>query len=82
MADFNYLTVDDKKELAKSLKIMGVPTILFYRYGVLIDKKVGNQSPSIIKHTLKSLVDLTLEEAHKRAYRSFFSKLFGKKPVV
>ncbi len=78
-ADFNYLVVDDKRELARSLKIMGVPTMLFYRHGVLIAKKVGNQSPSSIKKVIDSLVDLTPEEANDKEYRSFFSKLFGKK---
>ncbi len=39
VADFNFLKVDDNKELVKSLKIMGVPTMLFYRHGVLIAKK-------------------------------------------
>lgn len=79
IADFNYLSVDDNKELAKSLKIMGVPTMLFYRHGVLIAKKVGNQSPNTMKKIVNSMVELTPEEANAKEYRSFFSKLFGKK---
>lgn len=63
IADFNYLSVDDNKQLAKSLKIMGVPTMLFYRHGVLIAKKVGNQSPITMKKVIDSLVGLSLEEA-------------------
>ncbi len=78
-AEFNYLVVDDKGELARSLKIMGVPTMLFYRHGILIAKKVGNQSPSTMEKIITSLVDLTPEEANDKEYRSFFSKLFGKK---
>lgn len=78
-AEFNYLSVDDNKELAKSLKIMGVPTMLFYRHGVLIAKKVGNQPPSTMKKIVDSLADLTPEEANDKEYRSFFSKIFGKK---
>ena len=78
-ANFNYLSVDDNEALAKKLKIMGVPTMLFYRHGVLIAKKVGSQSPSTMKKLVDSLANLTLEEANDKAYRSFFSKLFGKK---
>ncbi len=79
VADFNYLKVDDNQALVKSLKIMGVPTMLFYRHGVLIAKKVGNQSASTIKSVIDSLVGLTPQEANDKEYRSFFSKLFGKK---
>ncbi len=77
-ADFNYLSVDDNQALAKSLKIMGVPTMLFYRHGVLIAKKVGNQSPNTIKKIIDSLASLTPEEANAKVYRGFFSKLFGR----
>lgn len=77
-ANFNYLVVDDKRALARSLKIMGVPTILFYRHGILIAKKIGNQSPAAIKKVVSSLIDLTPEEAKNKEYRSFFSRLFRK----
>ena len=79
IADFNYLVADDNKELVKSLKIMGVPTMLFYQHGVLIAKKIGNQSPATIKKIVESLVNLTPEEAKDKEYCSFFRKLFGKK---
>ena len=78
-AVFNYLSVDDNEALAKSLKIMGVPTLLFYRHGILIAKKIGSQSPNTIKKIVDSLANLTPEEANNKEYRSFFSKLFGKK---
>jgi len=78
-AEFNYLIVDDKRELARSLKIMGVPTMLFYRHGILIAKKVGNQSSEKIKSIIEPLVNLSVTEANDKEYRSFFSKFFGKK---
>jgi len=77
-ADFSYLSVDDNESLAKSLKIMGVPTILFYRHGVLIAKKVGRQSPYAIKKLVNSLANLSPKEANDKAFRSLFSRLFGK----
>ncbi len=79
VAKFNYLVVDDKRALAKSLKIMGVPTLLFYRHEVLMGKKIGNQSANAIKKEIGLLVNLTPKEAEDKKYRSFFSKLFGKK---
>lgn len=79
IADFNFLRVDDNKALTKSLKIMGVPTMLFYRHGVLIAKKVGNQSPNKMEKVIDSLIELSPEEAIDKEYRSFFNKLFGKK---
>ncbi len=79
IANFNYLKVDDNQALVKSLKIMGVPTMLFYRHGILIAKKVGNQSPALIKKVVVSLIDLSPEEATAKKYRSFLNKLFGKK---
>ncbi len=78
IADFHYLTVDDNQALAKSIKIMGVPTMLFYMHGVLIAKKLGNQSPKSIKNVIESMATLTPEEANDQEYRSFFSKLFGR----
>lgn len=79
IADFNFLRVDDNKALTKSLKIMGVPTMLFYRHGVLIAKKVGNQSPNKMEKVIDSLIELSPEEAIDKEYRSFFNMLFGKK---
>lgn len=78
-AHFYYLTVDDKEQLARSLKIMGVPTLLFYRYGVLVDKKLGNRSSNSIKKIIESLTTLSEEEANRREYRSLFRRLFGRK---
>lgn len=78
-ADFNYLVVDDKRDLAKSLKIMGVPTILFYRHGHLMAKKVGAQSEKNIKNQIDDLLDMTPAEAEQNKHKGFFTKLFGKK---
>ena len=78
-ADFYYLTVDDKEELARSLKIMGVPTTLFYRHGTLISKKLGKQNLASLKKTVEPLVELNSEEAKDKQYRSLLSRLFGRK---
>jgi thioredoxin len=78
-ANFYSLMVDDNQELAKSIKIMGVPTILFYRHGVLISKKLGNQSLLKIKQIVDAMVGLSPEDANNKEYRSFFSRIFRSK---
>lgn len=78
-ADFHYLTVDDNEELARSLKIMGVPTTLFYRHGTLISKKVGRQSANSIAKVIEPLIGLSEKEAKDKEYRSPFRRLFGRK---
>lgn len=78
-ADFFYLTVDDNEQLARSLKIMGVPTLLFYRHGTLIYKKIGKQSANAIAKSIESLISLSDVEAKDKEYRSLFRRLFGKK---
>ncbi|VAX35281.1 hypothetical protein MNBD_UNCLBAC01-60 [hydrothermal vent metagenome] len=53
--------------------------MLFYRHGVLIAKKLGNQSVGSIKKVVESMMNLSPEEASDKKYRSFFSKPLGKK---
>ncbi len=78
-ADFNYLVVDDKRDLARELKIMGVPTLLYYKHGVLQAKKIGSQSLASINKQVAAIAGLSLEEAQANEYKSFLSRLFGKK---
>ena len=79
IANFHYLTVDDNEELTKYIKIMGVPTVLFFMHGVLIAKQIGSQSANSMKRTIESLIYLTPEEAQNKEYRSWFSRLFERK---
>lgn len=78
-ANFYFLTVDDNEPLARSLKIMGVPTTLFYRHGILTNKKLGKLSADTITKTIEPLINLSSIEAKDKEYRSLFSRLFGKK---
>lgn len=78
-ANFFYLTVDDNEELARSLKIMGVPTLLFYRYGILLDKKLGIKSSKSIKEIIDKMASFSVEDAQNNEYRSLFRRLFGRK---
>ena len=62
-ANFYQLKADDNRELTRSLKIMGVPTLLFYRHGVLIAKKPGVRSQKSISKILDPLYSYSKEEA-------------------
>lgn len=78
-ANFFYLTVDDNEQLIRSLKIMGVPTTLFFRHGTLVNKKLGKLTAKSISKAIKPLISLSESEARNKEYRSLLSRLFGKK---
>ena len=77
-ADFYQLKADDNRELTKSLKIMGVPTLLFYRHGVLIAKKPGVRSQKSIGKILDPLFSYSKEEAKENIHKSLFKRIFGR----
>ena len=76
-ADFFKLKADDNMDLTKSLKIMGVPTLLFYKHGVLISKKPGVRSQKSITKILDPLYEYSKEEAEANIHKGLFKKLFG-----
>ena len=76
--DFYGLKADDNIDLAKSLKIFGVPTVLFYRHGVLIAKKTGVVSQKSIAKTLQPLYEYSKEDAVSNAYKSLFKRIFSR----
>ena len=78
-ADFYQLKADDSRDLVKSLKIMGVPTLLFYRHGVLIAKKPGVRSQKAISKILDPLYSFTQEEAAANIHQGLFKRFFGAK---
>jgi thioredoxin 1 len=76
-ADFYELKVDDNKDLVKSLKILGVPTLLFYKHGVLVAKKPGVRSQKAITRILDSIKSYSKEEEETNKHKSLLKKLFG-----
>ena len=77
--DFYKLNAEDNMDLTKSLKIMGVPTLLFYKHGVLISKKPGVRSQKSIGKLIDPLYNYTKEEAEANIHKGLFKKLFGAK---
>ena len=76
-AEFYQLKADDNKDLVKSLKIMGVPTLLFYRHGVLIYKKPGVKSQKAISKILEPLINYTEEESAENKHVGLLKRIFG-----
>jgi thioredoxin 1 len=52
---FVKINVDEASELAKRYEIQGVPTLLFFKEGKLVDSIVGLPSPDTFKSRLQSL---------------------------
>lgn len=76
-ADFYQLKVDDNMSLVKSLKIMGVPTLLFYRHGVLISKMAGVTSQKSISKILDPMYSYSREDAEANIHKGLFKRIFG-----
>ncbi len=78
-ADFYQMLVNDNIELARKLKIMGVPMMLFYHHGVLVAKMKGLQSGVKILKQLDKIKDYTPKEAKENEYKPLLKRIFGKK---
>lgn len=60
------LNADKNPELVKQYKVMGIPTLLFFSHGKLVDRKTGVQSEDAIARRIQPLLDLSAEEAARR----------------
>ena len=76
-AEFYQLKVDDNQTLVKSLKLMGVPTLLFYRHGVLIAKKPGVKSQKAITKIIEPLINYSQDEAMANKHVGLLKRIFG-----
>jgi len=77
-ADFFELKADDNLNFARSLKIFAVPTLLFYRHGVLVAKKAGVRSQKSIGKILEPLYNYSKEDAVKNKHKGILKRIFGK----
>ena len=76
-ADFYQLNAEDNMALVRSLKIMGVPTLLFYQHGVLISKKAGVRSQKAISKILDPLYSYSKEDAEANVHKGLLKRIFG-----
>jgi thioredoxin 1 len=56
---FGKLDVDENPTTARKLEIMGIPTILFYKDGQLVDRIVGAAPRDHIEDTMRKAFQLT-----------------------
>ena len=63
-------------EIAKRYKILGVPSLLFFSHGKLVDKKTGLLNCSDIKKKLEPLSEYSKEKATDKELKGFFKLTF------
>lgn len=71
-AVFVKLNADENQGLVRRYKVMGIPTILFFKYGRLVERKTGVQSAEAISQRLSSLLAMTPEQAEKQEITGLF----------
>jgi len=69
---FYKLNASENMEIAKRYKVLGVPTLLFFRHGKLVDKKTGVMKQQNIEKRLAKTVDYTTEKANKKEVTGYF----------
>ncbi len=69
---FFKLDASENMEIAKRYKVLGVPTLLFFRHGKLVDKKTGVLSQEKIEKRLAKTVLYTTEMANKKEVKGYF----------
>jgi len=66
------LNASENMEIAKRYKVLGVPTLLFFKHGVLVDKKTGVMQQKNIEKRLANISDFTKEKAAKKEVKGYF----------
>ena len=69
---FYKLNAQDNLDLVKRYKVMGVPTLLFFSHGILVNKKAGVINQQKIEKRLNPLLDYTPEIATEKQVTGFF----------
>ena len=69
---FFMLNADKNMEIARRYKVLGVPTLLFFKHGILVDKKTGVMQQKNIEKRLAKISDFTKEKATKKEINSYF----------
>ena len=69
---FHKLNATENMEIAKRYKVLGVPTLLFFRHGILVDKKTGVMKQENIEKRLTKTEDYTPEMAKKKEVTGYF----------
>jgi len=76
---FVKLNADENEGLVRRYKVLGIPTMLFFRYGRLLERKTGVQSKEAIAKRLEPLLAMSPEQAEKREITGLFRWPFRKR---
>ncbi|MFK5983229.1 MAG: thioredoxin family protein [Flavobacteriaceae bacterium] len=69
---FYKLNASENMEIAKQYKVLGVPTLLFFKHGILVDKKTGVMKQKNIEKRLANISSFTKEKAEKKEIKGYF----------
>jgi thioredoxin 1 len=78
LADFYRLSADNYLQLAKKHKVLGVPTLLYFSHGVLVDRKAGVSSKRSILKRLRPILDYTRGKAENNVLKGWIRWPFRK----
>ena len=76
---FLKLNADDNQEILKQYKVMGIPTMLYFSHGKLVDRKTGVQSAQAISNRVEPLLGMDAETAGAKEIRGWFRWPFRRK---
>jgi thioredoxin len=66
------LNGDESKDFIKKYKVFGLPTLLIFIHGRLVNRKTGIQSKKSILKKIEENMDMTAEEAKKNEITGLF----------
>lgn len=78
-AIFLKLDADENQALVKEYKILGIPTMLYFSHGRLVERKTGVQSEEAIIKRLQPLLDYAPEDAANMEIKGWFRNPFRRR---
>jgi len=78
-ARFVKLNADKNQEIARRYKVMGIPTLLFFSHGFLVDRKTGVQKAGAISKRVETLLSYSADDAEKNEFTGIFRWPFRRK---
>lgn len=66
------INIDNHKDVVQPYKILGVPTLLYFSHGRLVDRKTGGASAQIITDKLTPLLNLSEADAANQEISGLF----------
>lgn len=75
---FVKLDADKNEKLVRKYKVMGIPTLLYFKDGELVKRSTGVTTKSSIVKTAKSLLEDGNKDGQKRGFNWKFWEYFSK----